>query len=524
MNGKGVEDAIYVNFFGLDGQAAVLACDMYGILPENLLYMPKQAYIQTGDESEQILLVRYTMCERSRQGTFRTLLGAKSKLIEQGKVEALWTERCRTLRDVASCPRFTQTQLEEAAATLDTDSESDTERQVDERGMLKPPPPLRCALSVASVGPGDQATVEADRTKDKELCVTATDTPYCGRRDTDTPSPQRVQASSDAGVGAKRVAQRLHSSHTPCSLVKLAAPPLSRKLPSQPPTIPTAYFPRTRETLTVEEQELSMTQKVLCRYSRKAARRLRAREHERYSGPSSPSRSTSLPPLISSPSQCTATTRLLQSARLRNHRERVALHRVAEVNMRSLAERCEQARTIDDEMEAIPTLGTLEHMLRYQKSIGVTPDFEDRIQTRIEREESRAAVQLETRQTECERAYAIEEKEQRAEEVVKRGRDEKKGISAEVERTRRLITHWKGEAALRQREAHLGSLLGRSAERHAKADGCIEMKRAAANQLRYEHDQQEVHRRQLRDTVYDMMIRINASPTEVKNEDINAVA
>ncbi|KAG5470534.1 hypothetical protein LSCM1_01778 [Leishmania martiniquensis] len=546
MCGKGVEDGIYVHFFGLDGKAAMLACDMYGILPKNLLYLPKHAFIETGGESEQIVLVRYTMCERSRQGTFRTLLGAKSKLIEEGKVETLWKERCRTLPNASPCPRFTAKQLEETAAALDTDSESDSEWKVDERGMLKPPPPPQPQQVVspcASVNAEGQANAEAVTRKDSKLCVTTSDAAYGGGQETAPPSPRytqgffsaddgattvtRTEAAGDSlalAADAKPMTQQPHNTNRPYTLVKLLGLPRRRKPPSKPPAIPSAYFPRTRETLTIEEQELAAKEKDLCRFSRRATRHLRARQQERCSGYSTPRRSTSLPPLISSPVPCTDTTRILQSARLRSCRERVAMQRVAEVHLRSLAGRYEQARAIEDEMEAVPTLGTLEHMLEYQKSIGVTPAFEDRIQIRAEREESRAAAQQQTRQAEVDRVCAIEQKEQRAQEVAKRECDEKKDISAEVKRTLQLITHWKRMAAQRQRVAHLGSILGRSASRHDKADRYIEKKRAAANMLRYEHDQQEVHRRQLHDTIRGMLVQKTFLDTDLVSDDMNAVA
>ncbi|AYU81686.1 hypothetical protein LdCL_320019500 [Leishmania donovani] len=543
MNRDGVEDGIYVNFFGFDGKAAMLACDMYGILPANLLYLPKNMFLQTGDESEQVLLVRYTMCERSRQGTFRTLLGAKSKLMAEGKVEALWKERCRTLADAAPCPRFTEKQLEEAAAALDTDSESDEERQVDERGMLKPPPPLPPAPPFASDGPRGEAAAEAAATENDESPTPVTDTPFGRAPDSEPLPPPPTQASSDAGgetrrgsgttatndnaalaVDAKRMTQELQNDWKQYDVVKSLELSRTHKLCSQPPNIPQAYFPRLLETLNMEEKELAAAQKELSRYSKKAARRLRARQQERSSGPSAPGRSTSLPPLSSSPLQNPAATHLHQSVELRNRRELDALHRVAQAHLRFLSERYEQGRSIDEKMEGVATLGTLEHMLKYQKSIGIAPELEDRIQTRMVREESRAALQQQLRESEWERAYAIEEKAQHAKEVLERERERTKGIAAEAQRTQRLITDWKQVAAHRQQETHLNSVLHRSAVRHAKADTFIETKRAAAGMSRYYHDQQEVHRRQLRDTIRDMMVSKKFSADGVADEDDDVVA
>ncbi|CBZ29520.1 conserved hypothetical protein [Leishmania mexicana MHOM/GT/2001/U1103] len=543
MNRDGVRDGIYVNFFGFEGKAAMLACDMYGILPENLLYLSKYMFLQTGDESEQVLLVRYTMCERSRQGTFRTLLGAKSKLIAEGHVEALWKERCRTLADAAPCPRFTKKQLEEAATALDTDSESDEERQVDERGMRKPPPPRPPASPFASDDPGGEAAAEAAATENDESPTIVTDTPFGTAPDSELPPPPPTQASSDVGgdtrrgsgttatndnaalsVDAKRMTQELQNDWKQYDLVKSLELPRTHKLRPQPPSIPQAYFPRLLETLNMEEKELAAVQKKLSRYSKKAARQLRARQQERSSGPSAPGRSTSLPPLSSSPSHNPTATHLLQSVKLRNRRELAVVHRVVQVQLRGLSERYEQGRSIDEKMEGVPTLGTLEHMLKYQKSIGIAPEFEDRVQAKMEREESRAALQQQLRASEWERAYAIDEKAQHAKEVLERERERTKGIAAEAHRTQRLITEWKHVAAHRQHETHLNSVLHRSAVRHAKADTYIEKKRAATGMLRYYHDQQEVHRRQLRDTIRDMMISKKFSADEVAGEDDDVVA
>ncbi|CAG9580195.1 conserved hypothetical protein [Leishmania major strain Friedlin] len=543
MNRDGVEDGIYVNFFGFDGKAAMLACDMYGILPENLLYLPKKMFLQTGDESEQVLLVRYTMCERSRQGTFRTLLGAKSKLIAEGKVEALWEERRRVCQGAAPCPRFTEKQLEEAAAALDTDSESDEERQVDERGMRKPPPPLPPAPPFAPDGPRGEAAAEAAATENDESPTPVTDTPFSRAPDSEPLPPPPTQASSDAGgetrrgsgttatndnaalaVDAKRTTQQLPNDWTQYDVVNSLELPRAHKLCSQPPSIPQAYFPRLLETLSMEEKELAAAQKELSRYSKKSARRLRARQQERSNEPSAPGRSTSLPPLSSSPAHKPATTHLHQSVELRNRRELAAVHRVAQAHLRFLSERYEQGRSIDEKMEGVATLGTLEHMLKYQKSIGVAPEFEDRLQSKMVREESRAALQQQLRESEWERAYAIEEKAQHAQEVLERERERTKGIVAEALRTQRLITDWKQVAAHRQQETHLNGVLHRSAVRHAKADAYIETKRAATGMSRYYHDQQEVHRRQLRDTIRDMMISKKFSADGVADEDNDVVA
>ncbi|GET91466.1 hypothetical protein, conserved [Leishmania tarentolae] len=543
MHRDGVEDGIYVNFFGFDGKAALLACDMYGILPENLLYLPKHVFLETGDESEQVLLVRYTMCERSRQGTFRTLLGAKSKLIREGKVEALWKERCLTLPGAAPCPRFTDKQLEEAAAELDTDSENDEERQVDERGMLKPPPPLPPAPLFATDQSEGDAPAEVAATEENESGTLVTEAPFDRAEDSEALPPPTLQSSSGVGgdtsdhsvtaaandkaaaaVETKRVTQQPNDDWHKSGIASSRALTRAHKHSSQLPSIPQAYFPRLLETLNIEEKELAATQKELSRYSKRAVKEPRFRQSEQSGRPPTSGRSTSFPPLSRSSSRNSAPTDLLQAAELRVRRERAAANRVARLQVRLLNERYDQGCSIDEEMEGVATLGTLEHTLKYQKSIGVIPKFEDRMQTKVEREESRAALQQQLREAEWERAYAIEEKEQHAKEVVERERENTKGISAEVHRTRRLIAQWKQATAHRQKKAHLSNVLHRSAVRHAKADTYIETKRAATDMLRYCHDQQEVRRRQLRDTIRDMMISKKFSTDDVADDEDGAVA
>ncbi|KAI5687536.1 hypothetical protein MNV84_06588 [Leishmania braziliensis] len=544
VDGIGVEDGIYVNFFGVDGKAAMLACDMYGVLPQNLLYLPKEMFLQTRDESEQIVLVRYTMCERSRQGTFRTLLGAKSKLIAEGKVEALWEERCRALPDAAPRPRFAEQQLKEAATALDTDSESDSEQQIDERGMLKPPPPPpSSAPPFTFAGPGNEAAAQAAASEEDGLPTAAINTPYGGAQDSNSPPPLRTQASSDAAcetrigsntavttdnamppVDAQRMTQQPYGDWSQYELVKPLPLPRRRQLRTQPPTLPKPYFPRVCETLRIEEAELAVAQHELSRYTTKVAKQLQARQQERFSGLHTHGHSTSLPPLTFSLSHSTTGTHLPQSVELRNRREHAAIMRVAQLRVCSLNERYEQARSIGEEMEAIPSLGTLEHMLKYQQSIGVTPELEDRIQAKAEREESRAAARQAMREAEWERVYAMEEKAQHAKEVREVAHEKTKGIAAEAQRVQRLITKWKQAAANRQQETHLNQILHRSAVRHAKADTYIEAKRASASMLRYHHDQQEMHRRQLRNMIRDMMIRKNFAADEVTDWEKDIVA
>ncbi|KAK7199738.1 hypothetical protein NESM_000019900 [Novymonas esmeraldas] len=522
MNGDGVEDDIFVNFFAVDGNAAMLACDMYGVLPENLLYVPKEFCAQGGEESEQVVLVRYTMRERSRQGTFRTLLGAKSKLLASGAVEALWKERCRTLPDAVSCPRFTEEQITSAAATLDTDSESEDERQVDERGMLKPPPPPSPAalpVSIAVVaGAGETDEDGEEPTGAAAVAASGSDQ---DAQATDSPSPRHAPGSpralfSDGDVtphgasDAKRHTQRPEEDWRRHDLTDGLEGTRGRRLRSHPPRIPQAHFPRTRETLAAEVEELVTAQQQLSRFNKAASKSAHVRDGDAQSPIIAPlsARNTSLPPLSSSFSHgVSPPAGMLHSVEERNRRELAAMNRVAAVHLRSLGERYEHARSIDAEMETIPTLGTMEHMLKYQKSIGVVPEFEDRVQTAAEREELRDAARQEAREAEWARAHGIEAKEQRALEALMRERDRTRGMNAAAQETMRQLTQEKQAAAYRGQAATLNAVLRRSALRRAKADTYLETKRAAAAMSRFNHDQQEMHRRHLQETIRDVQIR-----------------
>ncbi|KAG5496193.1 hypothetical protein JKF63_02494 [Porcisia hertigi] len=548
MNTKGVEDSIYVNFFGFDGKAAMLACDLYGILPENLLYMPKGMLAKTGDEEEQVLLVRYTMCERSRQGTFRTLLGAKLKLIAEGNVDELWEKRSRILLSAAPCPRFTEMQLENAAASMDTDTESDDGLHIDERGMVKPPPPLPApAPLVRQVGPASAAVAETDMAEVSVSGTAKTATPLSPAGNSHTPLPYGHAASStrsEAANGGGSIAaaaeivpgvgEKVETGHSTGELrsykiLEMLAHPRKPKFALPPPTtIPQPYFPRSQGVLSVEEKELAATKKKLSRYSKGALKQINGKRQKLARDASVAGLNTPFPPLTSSSSPMSrnlhATAHFVELAELNNRRELAAIHRVAELHLHSMSKRYEQARAIDEEMEAVPALGTLEHMLKYHKSIGVIAELEERLQTDRKHEESRAALRREWSKMQSQSEHAIEEKQHRKQKAREREREKAMSIFVEVQRTHELITSWKKEAASRQHKAKMSKVYHQSATRHAKADKFVETRRSAVSGLRYNHDQQALHRRKVRETLLDMEIRNDFAADELIDKGIDMVA
>lgn len=525
---EGVEDAIYINYFGSDPEAAMLACDMYGVLPENLLYVPKE-YFDEGDDSDQVVLVRYTLFERSRQGTFRQLLGAKRKLITEGRVKELWKERRLIHPDAPWYPTFLAAELEQAANTLDTESDEEDGGRIDERGMVKPPPPVRIELADAKkLSDSPSGAQKADGTAFYRLSSDplTDDLPLEEKLSVASPfrlreEDLRMETARTGKVESSQITRKRQSGSPNLSrMTKRTSCPAAAPAKPRLPCVPMPLFPRSKSTLKRDEKELKLSRRRLNQYTTKTARKMETEESEEDSlehedilevqSLMSDHNADEASSIASR--QETAEVKLPRlpaglkqfAAGERKYQEMEAMRRVAAAHVRNLQKRYRRGKEIDYEMEDVPELGTLEHKLQYQRSIGVCPTYEERVEMYEDQVQLRQEALLDEREAQWEREFELEEKQRRAEETLILARENQKGIIAEVQRTKRYIAKRQISAAERKHEWRLEKLLFDSAKKHAKAQEYLTEKAGNANQRRYEHDQEEVFRRRLHDKMREM--------------------
>lgn len=186
---KGVPDHLYINFFGVEGKAAMLACDSCGFVPDELLFVAKKEFKRSPNDLDEVVLIRYTMYERQRQSKIYTLMGEKNRIIREGNIAAMWKERKRVTPDAPKLPKITKKQLQKAAEAVDTSSEDENDR-VDERGMICPPVVLPPRAESDTRGEGARAPMDGsvrstDRTMPPPPTSSASDTNANGLADGD---------------------------------------------------------------------------------------------------------------------------------------------------------------------------------------------------------------------------------------------------------------------------------------------------------------------------------------------------
>lgn len=132
----GSEDHLYVNFFGIESKAAMLACDKHGVEPEELLFISKKEFKYRSTDTDEAVLVRFTLHERQRQAKLRKLLGEKNSIILSGKTNEMWKQRKEITPNAPKIPKLSKKQIQKAAEAFDTSSDDD--ETIDERGMVRP--------------------------------------------------------------------------------------------------------------------------------------------------------------------------------------------------------------------------------------------------------------------------------------------------------------------------------------------------------------------------------------------------
>lgn len=115
---QGVSDHLYTLYFGVHRKAAMLSCDVCGVVPSDMLFVPKKNFKRSPTDTMDQILIRYTMHERHRQVIFHRLLEEKDKLLRDPHLSRKWKERKRLLPDAPPPPKISKKKIRNAQKAL----------------------------------------------------------------------------------------------------------------------------------------------------------------------------------------------------------------------------------------------------------------------------------------------------------------------------------------------------------------------------------------------------------------------
>lgn len=114
----GVPDQLYTLYFGVHKKAAMLACDVCGVVPGDMLFVARKHFKRSSKDTKDQILIRYTMHERQRQAMFHKLLEEKEKLLRDPDLSRKWKDRKRILQSAPPPPKISKKKLKKAKDAL----------------------------------------------------------------------------------------------------------------------------------------------------------------------------------------------------------------------------------------------------------------------------------------------------------------------------------------------------------------------------------------------------------------------
>lgn len=544
---RGIEDHVYVNFFGVEGNAAMLACDQCGVVPEDVLYVPKSYFLRAAasEQDKRLATVRYVMVERARQGTLRRLLSEKNRIIREGNVEKVWRVRNQLDPHALPRPKFSRKQLKAAAEAYDTDNDDAEDNIIDEKGLLKPP---------LSIGPG--APDVPSSPSPVEVAVHVEDAPPAKENPVATPEnafPLLVE-TDDLVQETVACDESLHVptaappamtqggiSSLPMGIYCLNKLPPPRRPPSLP-LPPLAHFPRTMEGIPLEERELADYRNHLARHAFKAptqsmkysqykemqaakeAARIQALEEDLHwrrsqlrasvysQDESEYEETTEVKDGVNGQRAESSSTQSSSSDSDRSNsepREINIARRVALLRLHQTECCFKMGRKIDREMDAFPQLGTVAHTIKSKENIGRPINIAQRIAVDKLRSKAAQKNKLEELGAQVQSEKASTNRMKRADTRLERVKDGKRGLLKTVNMTRSEIVHHHREMVQRMREKELAKCTAKNARKHRHAKQYNEFHAVNGNLKRYEHDQVAMFRRDLRTAMGRMDMQKN---------------
>eukprot|EP00796_Vickermania_ingenoplastis_P013294 gene13294-9132_t len=596
----GVEDNVYINFFGVESKAAMLACDACG-----------KEFKMGPNDSNDVVLIRYTMHERLRQTKFHRLMGEKNRFIREGKISQRWAERKRITPDAPKAPKISKKKLQKALEAIDTSSDDDD--RVDERGMLNPlvvltPSPSEPTVNEHTLAPDEEAPLPEDSPAPRTIVEAPVRSQVVVVSGAEAPATYTVEELEGIQAGEHTTSEAPFTgpSETPLGGVNpqafsdidslLRMPPASKvpvvKNPKGPPMPSLTRYPRSFETLATEVKELDASKKEMEKYSGRTPQqvkeyrkfkeaqeeeerawkrhlaKLEARERHAFHRQSiealmakesfrerfmskegrNESRATSIfggAPEEVHEERCdlaaedtygsvslSAAKKLDAGA---SKREEESLKSDTKEEKKRKSKRKSEAKRMDDphqrQLEAtkrvalrhaeivsncykkgvevdgkeVSTMGTIAHWVKYEEMIGKAPPMEVRVKdSMIHKQNAEMALQSQ-RELEWEREKKLNNRLEHASVYAESEKEKMQRIRKEVSKTKSSLTEEKLKCVERSRDVDMRHRMAKNEEKHKKADDFNSRKYGdMAARRKFEHDQEELFRRRMKDSLLTM--------------------
>ncbi|RHW68192.1 hypothetical protein DPX39_110123900 [Trypanosoma brucei equiperdum] len=536
-------DTAYATLFSKYREAAVLACDEIGIEPEDLLYRAKKSFKQSDNDSSSAILVRYTLNERTRQNRIRQVLVIRNKLVLQGNVSDKWKKRCQQYPDAPRAPRIPKAVLEKLLAQLEKEREDNS----DEVGSAHPSSPafsltgeIHKGLRLRrSLGRSGGASFVRSPSGTETFRSPMAGSPMHMSRTSPTAAAARGRRGSKVLFGRELEVKDLevrrggHSATAP--IIKYSeecrsSPSRSRQSgrkarkhgpvpPSDPPLFPPIpRHGRSDETLAQEAENLERYRHTLSLYAVDSAALLeKFMEQTAKRGPNGSNTESNATAQDSARSKSAAQDGEVEATKKGKRSDivclpqRTAQERRTAVFMR-LA-RMQLARNMDEfrkmkiylgEMDEIGQAGTIAASIRARANINKPPTHEEYMETLRDKERQRE-LRLQREKKEFQRTLKLHEKKERsAKKVLEKIKSKWTNVRLEALTTKRdiaLTNRKRADRRLKMKQDHYCVRLSKkemeAEERRRKLFRTISMKR-------YEHDQEELFRKNIKGKIMEM--------------------
>ncbi|EKG04767.1 hypothetical protein TCSYLVIO_004172 [Trypanosoma cruzi] len=525
-------DAAYANLFGVEGKAAVLGCDELGLVPRDLLHIPKKSLERAGDDKNAVL-VRYTLIERARQNNIRKVLAIKNHLIADGDVQKKWKERCKLFPDAPGVPKIPKAVMNKMMTELDT--ETDDDDNIDELGLTKPmprygdPPESLVAgganreASNASSSTSPRARFSPDKLRrwnvskaSNPLSLNSKEKPPKKKGHTRKLSKFWIKHAADTNIG-KISSGRLSGDKRDTFW--------RPKSPLDPPFLPPLPYPRRDAvTLKMELEELNEYRQFLLRYAHDSS--AMAQEYHEFTKSLQEDSNTTekfrnraatytvegskfvnedeLTPL--GPAEGGNVTRsTFKKGGISNHKRQLEAYvRLARLEIRRNISNYKKWNGFMEEMEGVESTGTIAADVRARLNVGKLPIFEEYVQMVRERTKRRENMLLNDKRKQERLNAFCEAKDRHTEENIEKIKRtqtnlfmESQVVQSEIKRRNREYENRRRRMREHRVQVGLAKKEMGATERHMEL-------LFRAKEKRFEHDAEEIFRRLLKEKIHAM--------------------
>jgi hypothetical protein len=521
----GEADALFCSLFRTDVECAMLACDDAGLLPEELLYLPRDVFL-VGIATAEQGMIRYNMRERFRQEMFRKVFGMKRALLLKGRdhIAQRWALRSDMYPEAAAAPDLDRIPRKKVA-------EWKHRRDADEEAEDDP-----------------TAVVHARRTEDEAL-DTESDDDGLDEYFRPKPPPMRSEDEKTRGdalgntppTSTNPLDHSLYLWNNGTLHSSLTARSSRRKQIAEPPPAPRLAIPHvpnepprcralSARHLQSEERHLELSRKRLARYGTKVEKAVEmtlARKQEicdaamtcrsDTSASVSPTRvgGTLVPwgpsheaqhhsTHLDHPFASSITLPKIPPSHLEAKRQLAAMVRRTMVN---IAESAIGFNTFRDVLDDQREEGQVQDSLRRSRNQETTRGSKDEwlAQEAARKKRDQELIAEQQRIKDAYEAYTTAKTEKT--QVVLQSKRQHHILTNEVQRMRQMFANQKREWMHRREDARVTSIVARSEPKHQHAQSLLAQRKADAEQRRLQHVQMELLRKELKNSVTEMNVR-----------------